>query len=154
TAVAMVRPQMVEAYRDTADIFMLDPYPVPNMPLTWLADCIDEAARHVPRERLWAVIQNFGGGKYVKDGWPRRPTFLETRCLTYLALAHGVNGIFYFNYPEVGKDISVWEGLKKIVGELRQLQTWLVVPNGRKSLRIEMTSPFKADASGRPAVHF
>ena len=154
TAVAMLRPQMVAAYRDTTDIFMLDPYPVPNMPLTWLADCIDEAARHVPRKRLWAVIQNFGGGKYVKDGWPRRPTFLETRCLTYLALAHGVNGIFYFSYPEVGKDISAWEGLKKIVEELRQLQTWLVIPNGRTSLGLEMTSPFKVDASGRPAVHF
>ncbi len=154
TAVAMVRPQMVEAYRDTADIFMLDPYPVPHMPLTWLADCIDEAAGHVSRERLWAVIQNFGGGQYVKDGWPRRPTFLETRCLTYLALAHGVNGIFYFSYPDVGKNIAAWEGLKKIVGELRQLRTWLVVPNGRTSLRIEMTSHFEADASGRPAVHF
>ena len=63
TAVAMLRPQMVEAYRDSADIFMLDPYPVPDMPMTWMSDTLEEAARHVPRERLWAVIQAFGGAK-------------------------------------------------------------------------------------------
>ena len=62
---------------------MIDPYPVPHMPMTWLSDCLEEAARYVPKERLWAVIQAFGGGKHTKDGWPRRPQKLEMRCLTY-----------------------------------------------------------------------
>ena len=155
TAVAMLRPQMVEAYRDTADIFMLDPYPVPNMPLTWLADTLEEASRYVPRERLWAVIQAFGGGdEQVKYGWPRLPTHLEMRCLTYLALVHGAHGIFYFSYPEVHADARAWEGLKGIVGELRQLRTWLNIPNEACGLRLEMTSPFRADAAGRAAIHF
>lgn len=154
TAVAMLRPQMVEPYRDSADIFMLDPYPVPHMPMTWMSDTLEEAARHVPRERLWAVIQAFGGGKYVKDGWPRRPTFVEMRCLTYLALVHGAHGIFYFSYPEVKADTTSWEALKKIVEELRQLRTWLVAPAAPHSLRLLITSPFKVDANGRPAIHF
>ena len=154
TAVAMLRPQMVEAYRESADIFMVDPYPVPNMPMTWLSDTLEEAARHVPRERLWAVIQAFGGDKWAKDGWPRRPTYMEMRCLTYLAVVHGAHGIFYFSYPEVRADSTSWEALKKIAAELRQLRTWLVVPDAPQSLRLEMTSPFKVDANGRPAVHF
>jgi hypothetical protein len=155
TAVAMLRPQMVEAYRDAADIFMLDPYPVPNMPLTWLADTFEEASRYVPRERLWAVIQAFGGGdEQVKYGWSRLPTCLEMRCLTYLALVHGAQGVFYFSYPDVHGDAKAWEGLKGIVGELRQLRTWLNIPNEACGLRLEMTSPFRADAAGRAAVHF
>jgi hypothetical protein len=154
TAVAMLRPQMVAAYRGATDVFLLDPYPVPHMPMTWLADTIEEAAQYVSRERLWAVIQAFGGEKWAKDGWPRPPTQMEMRCLTYLALAHGVHGLFYFSYPEVRRHPASWEGLKRIVGELRQLRTWLVLPNERTSLRLEMTSPFKADAAGRPAVHF
>ena len=155
TAVAMVRPQMVEAYREAADIFMLDPYPIPNMPLTWLADTLEEASRYVPRERLWAVIQAFGGGdEQVKCGWPRLPTYLEMRCLTYLALVHGAHGVFYFSYPDVHGDAKAWEGLTGIVGELRQLRTWLNIPNEACGLRLEMTSPFRADAAGRAAVHF
>ncbi len=154
TAVAMLRPQMVEAYRDTADVFMIDPYPVPNMPMTWLSDSLEEAARNVTKERLWAVIQTFGGDKHVKDGWPRCPTYEEMRCLTYLSLVHGIQGIFYFSYPDVRKDAAAWEGLQKIVGELRELRTWLVLPHEATPLRLEMTSPFKTDATGRPAVHF
>ena len=154
TAVAMLRPEMVEAYRDSADIFMLDPYPVPHMPMTWMSDTLEEAARHVPRERLWAVIQAFGGSHYVKDGWPRRPTYLEMRCLTYLALVHGTHGIFYFSYPEVRADAASWESLTKIVQGLRKLKTWLVLPNEAQTLSLEMLPPFKSDAGGHSAVHF
>ncbi len=155
TAVAMVRPQMLKEYRDAADIFMLDPYPIPNMPLTWLADTLEEASRYVPRERLWAVIQAFGGrDEQVKGGWPRLPTYLEMRCLTYLALVHGAHGVFYFSYPEVHRDAKAWAGLTGIVGELRQLRTWLNIPNEPCGLRLEMTSPFRADAAGGAAVHF
>ena len=153
TAVAIVRPQMVEEYRDAADIFMIDPYPVPNMPLTWLADSLDEATRHVPRERLWAIVQAFGGGKWA-NSWSRVPTPAEMRCLTYLAVVHGAHGLFYWNYPEMRTDKASWEGLKKIAAELRQLQTWLVVPAEPNKLRLAMTSPFKVDAAGGAAVHF
>ncbi len=154
TAVAMLRPQMVAEYREATDVFLLDPYPVPNMPMSWLADTIEEAARHASRERLWAVVQAFGGAKFQKEGWPRPPTLAEMRCLTYLALVHGVHGLFYFSYPEVRADAAAWEDLKKIVGELGQLHPWLMAPNSLAGLRCDMTSPFKADANGRPAVHF
>ncbi|MCL4501559.1 MAG: hypothetical protein M1438_06840 [Deltaproteobacteria bacterium] len=154
TAAAMLRPQMAAAYRDSADIFMLDPYPVPHMPLTWMAETLDEAARQVSRQRLWAVIQAFGGEKYVKDGWPRRPTYLEMRCLTYLAIVHGARGVFYFSYPEVRQDDQAWQGLTRIAGQLRELAPWLTVPNEPGKLRLEMASAFRADAGGNPAVHF
>jgi hypothetical protein len=154
TAVAMLRPQMVAAYREASDIFLIDPYPVPNMPLTWLADSLEEAARHVPPERLWAVVQAFGGEKWARHGWPRPPTYLEMRGLTYLAVVHGAHGLFYFSYPEVRSDTASWQGLRKIVAELGQLRTWLVAPDAPQSLQMEMTSPFKTDSAGRAAVHY
>lgn len=154
TALAMLRPQMVTDYRDAADIFMIDPYPVPDMPMTWLSDCIEEAGRSVSKERLWAVIQAFGGDKWAQDGWPRRPLKVEMRCLSYLAVVHGARGIFYFSYPEVSSDPAAWQDLQGVVRELQDLQPWLVLPNLTSRLRLEMTSPFKVDATGRPAVHF
>ena len=135
TTVAMLRPQMIEAYRDAADIFMLDPYPIPHMPLTWLSDTLEEAARQCSRERLWAVIQAFGGESMDQYGWSRRPTYSEMRCLTYLSLVHGVHGIFYFSYPDVRADATSWESLKKIVAELCNLKTWLVLPNEPQTLQ-------------------
>ena len=84
TAVAMLRPQMVAAYRDAADIFMIDPYPVPNMPMTWMSDTLEEAARHVPQERLWAVIQAFGGDK-VRQGRLAAAPHLSGDALPHLS---------------------------------------------------------------------
>jgi hypothetical protein len=71
TAVAMIRPQLVAEYRQAADVFLLDPYPVPRMPMTWLSDTLDEAARHISHERLWAVVQAWG--TTYQAGWPRFP---------------------------------------------------------------------------------
>lgn len=100
------------------------------------------------------MIQAFGGDKWRKEGWRRRPTYLEMRCLSYLTLAHGARGLFYFRYSKVRNDPAAWQGLKQIVQELPQLRTWLVLPNEPATLRVEMTSPFKADPQGHPAVHF
>jgi hypothetical protein len=153
TAVAMLRPQMVAEYRKATDIFMVDPYPVPNMPMTWLSDALEEAARSVSRERLWAVIQAFGGEKFRREGWPRPPTSVEMRCLSYLAVVHGAHGLFFFSYPDV-RHGSGWDSLKQIVSELRHLRAWLMVPSEETDLRLEILSPFKTDANGAPAVHF
>ena len=109
----------------------------------------------MPRERLGAGIQAFGGDKWAaKRGWPRRPSFLAMRCLTYLGLVHGARGLFSFSYPGVRADTPSWEGLQKIAAELQQLQTWLALPIKRNALQLTMTSPFKTDFSGRPAVHY
>jgi hypothetical protein len=47
---------------------MLDQYPVPNMPMSWLSDSMDEAALHVGRAWLQSVIQAFDGDMRVRFG--------------------------------------------------------------------------------------
>jgi hypothetical protein len=54
----------------------------------------------------------------------------------------------------VRQDTASWEGLRKIATELRQLRTWLVAADAPQSWEMEMTSAFKTDSSGRPAVHY
>ena len=44
TNMAIVRPQAIPFYQKGADYFMLDQYPVPHMPMTWLSESMDEAA--------------------------------------------------------------------------------------------------------------
>ncbi len=155
SATAMVRPHMIPIYEDSVEIFMMDQYPVPHMPLTWLSDSIDEAISRLGPERVWGVIQAFGGGRHALEGWTRRPTREEMRALSYLAVAHGASGLFFFSYPEVARDQRAWEELRGAVADLRRAGDWLGVPNSRgPSLwGVEMLSPFRADARGRPAIH-
>ncbi len=109
TMMAVVRPQVIPDYVEAADFFMLDQYPVPSMPMTWLADSMDMAADVVGRERLQSVIQAFGGEKWRKYGWPRMPSFEEMNNLAFLSLIHGSRGVYFFKYQEAiattqGKD--------------------------------------------------
>lgn len=155
SATAMVRPHMIPVYKDSLEIFMMDQYPVPHMPLTWLSDSIDEAVSLLGMERVWGVIQAFGGGRHALEGWTRRPTREEMRALSFLAVAHGARGLFFFSYPEVAGDPRAWEDLKGVVADLRKAGGWLDVPNvmGAPLWGVEMLSPFRADARGRPAIH-
>jgi len=61
TNMAIVHPQVIPFYEKGADYFMLDQYPVPNMPMSWLSDSMDEAALHVGRGRLQSVIHGSRG---------------------------------------------------------------------------------------------
>jgi hypothetical protein len=51
TCMAVVRPQVCRDYADTADFFMMDQYPVPYMPMTWLSDSMDEAEKGIEKGR-------------------------------------------------------------------------------------------------------
>ncbi|MEW6261139.1 MAG: hypothetical protein AB1547_14690, partial [Thermodesulfobacteriota bacterium] len=97
---AVVRPQAVAEFRHAADLFLIDPYPVPSMPMIWLSDAIDEAAGAVGTGRLAAVIQAFGGPEHAVWGWPRMPSRTEMECLSYLALVHGVRAVFFYAWKE------------------------------------------------------
>jgi len=79
---------------------MMDQYPVIGMPMSWLADSLDRAARDVGRERLLAVIQAF---REPQSGWPRRPSWEEMDALAFLSVVHGSRGIFFYTYGDIGK---------------------------------------------------
>lgn len=153
TCMAVVRPGNCRDYLESADFFMMDQYPVPNMPMTWLSDSIDRASAITGNQRIASVIQAFGGESYETSGWPRVPTWREMDCLAFLSVVHGSRGIFFFTFSEMGKTKEGRESLGRVVGRLNQVYPWLLENNMDVKVPVEMTSGNRFDPSGRPAVH-
>ena len=83
--------------RDAADILATDPYPIPNGRVTAVAAHADRLADNTkgrPGVGRWLWIQNFGG----EGSWTRPPTPAEVKCMSMLAINHGVKGLAFFNW--------------------------------------------------------
>ncbi|MCK9174896.1 MAG: hypothetical protein M0O96_06430 [Desulforhopalus sp.] len=152
TMMAVVRPQTVPFYNDGADYFMLDQYPVPDMPMTWLPDSMDIAAAHVGRSRLMAVIQAFGGGDNAVSGWSRLPTAAEMYDLAMLSVIHGSRGIWFYTWDQINRTLEGKRDFAWVVQRLAVLKPWLQAAENTRP-EVYMTSPYSKDAAGNPAVH-
>jgi hypothetical protein len=153
TNMAIVRPQVVSEYTQAADYFMLDQYPVPNMPMVWLSESMDEAAAVVGRGRLQSVIQAFGGENYAAGGWHRFPSFVEMNSLAFLSVVHGSRGIYFYTFKQIQENEKRLEEFRRVVNRLNSLRTWLLVENSNDQPALRVTSRYKVDLSGNPAVH-
>lgn len=152
TCMAVVRPQVCLDYLEAADFFMMDQYPVPYMPMTWLSDSIDRACLDVGGDRIVSVVQAFGGEKWADVGWPRLPAWQEMDCLAFLSIVHGSRGIFFFTYGEIGKTHEGRQRLGRVVGRLNRLYPWLTEKNLPEKVDVEMVSACRMDPFGRSAV--
>ena len=95
-------------YAGVADALMVDWYPVPHLRLESVGEQVAMvkagAAIMDPRRQnkpVWAVLQAFDWINYPqrrKDRVGGFPTFEQVRYMTYLSLARGAEGIFYFIY--------------------------------------------------------
>ncbi|MCK5517158.1 MAG: hypothetical protein KAI39_09815, partial [Desulfobulbaceae bacterium] len=153
TNMAIVRSQVIPFYEKSSDYFMLDQYPVPNMPISWQAESMDQAALHVGRGRLQSVIQAFGSEKYAADGWPRLPTFGEMNCLAFLSVIHGSRGIYFYTFPSITSTRQGKEDFTRLIRRLNSLRSWLQVHNDEKKVDVQMSSRYRFDPKGNPAVH-
>jgi hypothetical protein len=153
TCMAVVRPQVCIDYLEASDFFMMDQYPVPYMPMTWLSDSIEHAAEDVGRNRVASIIQAFGGKARAGFGWPRLPTRQEIDCLAFLSIVHGSRGVFFFTFSEIGKTKNGQQRLGYVIKRLNKLYPWLQENNIEQEIKVEMVSPHRVDPKGRPAIH-
>ncbi len=154
TGLALLRSNRASDYGDAVDILMVDPYPVPRRPMTWLSDSIDESSMSMNNKgkQVWAVIQAFGW-RYIRDSPilknAENPTYDEERCLTYLAIVHGVKGILYFTYKcgqyEINDYPEHWNDVKKIVSELSVLSPVLTAPDSNINHVLDLTANVSAN---------
>jgi hypothetical protein len=181
TCMAVVRPQVCRDYLKAADFFMMDQYPIPYMPMTWLSDSMDECVggleggkvrsiegkkvrelegekrrrlgdkKGVGADRLASVIQAFGGERRLDH--PRLPTWQEMDCLAFLSVVHGSKGIFFYTFSWIGKTEQGRKRLGRVVGRLNRLYPWLVEKNLEGAVNVEMVSANRFDPKGRLAVH-
>lgn len=153
TNMAIVRPQAIPYYEQGADFFMLDQYPVPHMPMTWLSDSMDEAAEYVGRDRLQSIIQAFGGDKYAGSGWPRLPTFAEMNCLSFLSVIYGSRGIYFYTFPSITSSEQGKADFSRLLRRLNSMRSWLLVKNDDTPVDVTMKSIYSVDPRGKAAVH-
>ncbi|CAN5893650.1 hypothetical protein BH11VER1_BH11VER1_01490 [soil metagenome] len=123
--------------QDTApacDIIATDPYPVPNVSLRGVVDATLTARRAVAdRKPVWTVLPQYGA---------KVPTREELRCMSWLAIASGANGLGFFAWDERQRDAGTgelkgWftpehpeqiEDLRAVLKELRSLEQVLLAP--------------------------
>ena len=147
-------------FPETTDVMGVDPYPIPQSPVTrvseWM-DMADAAVRgHMP---VWLVPQSFAWYQHHPPGsnrariptaedlrTGRAPTFEESRCMTYLALAHGAKGLIYwcyYNMRMLPQYPEMWAGMKRIGAEVKTLSPILLSPEDLGSVR------FTPDTGGK-----
>ena len=133
-----------------ADIIATDPYPVPNVSLRAVVDATQSAARAVAsRKPVWTVLPQYGG---------KVPTREELRCMIWLAIASGANGLGFFTWDERSKDAATgtlkgWftkehpeqiEDLRAVLKEVHEFEPLLLTPNAAHQPVL---------APGNPALH-
>ncbi|MEK7282102.1 MAG: hypothetical protein AAB037_07130, partial [Chloroflexota bacterium] len=122
-----------EAYGKIGDIMMLDWYPVPHLALDSVADEIDALVRAIPGGKpVWMVIQAFDW-RDEKQRDPKKPRIgrfpdhAEMRFMSYLAVVHGAQGLFYFQLGKAGNrtlfDVPEdWQALRRVAMEMKTMQ--------------------------------
>lgn len=129
TALVLQDGAEAQHYGRIPDILMLDRYPVPWQPLATFGQHVRMARLGAGPDRpLIAVIQAFDWSRYptmieVKPDF-RPPTREEIRCMTYLALVEGANGLFYYTFADgnwkIREHPETWDALRQVVGEVNQ----------------------------------
>lgn len=133
TVVCVGEGKSAAAFGGAADILMLDWYPVPHLALDSVADQLDLARKAIGKDKtLWAVLQAFDWRDYPqrdpkKPRVGRFPDHAEIRFMSYLAIVHGADGLFYYTWRKPGRTTlgdhpEQWQALARVVYELRSLQ--------------------------------
>lgn len=136
--------------QDTApacDIIAIDPYPVPNVSLRGVVDATLTARRAVAdRKPVWTVLPQYGG---------KVPAREELRCMSWLAIASGANGLGFFAWDERQRDAGTgalkgWftpehpeqiEDLRAVLKELRSLEPVLLAPAATQQSEMNPANP-------------
>ncbi len=121
-------PNAYEVSAPQTDIVSADVYPIGRSPLTVIADTLDHARDVIPGHVMYFIGQVWP--------WPNGPlvTPAQHRCMTYLALAHGARGLFWYSFrdpdwylPEGNPDL--WAEMKRVNDELIALEPALLTAN-------------------------
>ena len=106
-------------YIECYDMVMPDPYPLvaATRPLSFVSQWVDTARAAIgDRKPVWVVPQTFGWDVIENIPNPnqyRTPTPQQERCMTYLALTHGVRAVMYYCYHVYTK----YDAAKKKAGQ-------------------------------------
>lgn len=126
-----------------ADIMSADVYPIPNVTLRSVYDVTVATVRAVSaRKPVWIVLPQYE---------TKIPTPAELRCMCYLAIAGGANGLALYAWDDRSGDGKGWytkdhpeqvETLRTVFRELRGVAQVLLIPNA--DVKLSFTPENKA----------
>ena len=131
--------EYLKSYSEGGDILGTDIYPVPegygHSDMDQTLNCVAQYTEKLDQvgegKPIYMVLQGFQWdelpGHSERKGMPApEPSWTETRFMVYDGICHGANGIIYWGmaYTEIGDEI--WENLKRIASELRDLTPMLL----------------------------
>ncbi len=143
-------------YRVVADIQSDLVRPVPANPLVSVAQYSDAVVEGGAGNPGWMVLQMMGLGGREEN--KRHPTIAEVRCMTYMAVTHGISGVIYkaFHYGEwwVTDRPAYWAQWADLTAELRTLTPYIVAPRVAAAIQVEIVEGFaEPGAMGYTALH-
>lgn len=121
-------PNAYEQLAPQTDIVSADVYPIGRTPITTISDTLDHAAQVLPNHVIWFIGQVWP--------WPNGPLVTpdQHRAMSYLALAHGARGLFWYSFrdpnwylPEGNPEL--WSAMALLNDELIALEPALLTPN-------------------------
>ena len=121
-----------------ADILAADSYPIPRVSLRDVADRTAAAVRSVSGLKpVWTILPQYGS---------KRPSLEELRCMAYLAIISGANGLGIYAWDERPKKTKGWYTkehprdaavLRSVIQELKSLEKILIAPNTEEQARFD-----------------
>ena len=121
-----------------ADILAADSYPIPRLSLRDVADRTAAAVRSVSGLKpVWTILPQYGD---------KRPSLKELRCMAYLAIVSGANGLGIYAWDERPKKTKGWYTkehprdaavLRSVIQELKSLEKVLIAPNTEERARFD-----------------
>ncbi|WP_234568320.1 carbohydrate binding domain-containing protein [Rhodohalobacter sp. 614A] len=124
-SIVFMLPSKIGEFRNTMDIAMTDPYPIPNSSVD-IQSYVKEIGDVLKYEKsVWLVPQAFGG----QEMWNREPTASEIRVMTYLGIINNVKGIQYFirSFNNLNPQaVSAWSETSNMAVEVTQMTPFLL----------------------------
>ena len=97
---------LIRDFMPSFDVIGTDPYPIPRKPLSMAGDWTRQTREATYGMRpIWQVPQTFDWAAYrtMKPGEARAPTVAEISTMTWLCIAEGANGIFFYSFHDLKK---------------------------------------------------
>ncbi len=121
-------PGTYESYAPQTDIVSMDVYPIGRSPLTSISDTLEHAQDVIPGQVHYFIGQVWP--------WPNSPNVApaQHRCMTYVALAHGARGLFWYSFRDPNWFLpdgnpELWAEMKRVNDELTVLEPALLGAN-------------------------
>ncbi|MCE9591383.1 MAG: hypothetical protein K8S99_12755 [Planctomycetes bacterium] len=129
--------EMIAASIDVAAPYL---YPVPHQPVDSVGDAVQRARNASGGKRMVLPILQL----FTWENNDRYPTPAELRCMVFLSLARGAQGIGYYTYgslhnPKHPMPVELWQSVKPLNARAAEVGEFLIT-----STRDESVAPAKA----------